>query len=370
MKIFLSYRRTDSEYLAGVIAEYLRERLPTIDVFFDRIALAPGTDFVDEIERQLAESDVLVAIIGPDWESGGRLHAERDFVRLELTTAQARGVRIIPVLHSRSEPPSGDGLPGSLAFVATTNALHFRGYPSLPGDLALLQQAIVEPSPELVELRNLVWLHYERGEYREAVTSAENIWLEHGHQPNAAVADCCRIAALSLFILKDLEKRPVWYARAISSGVLSGSRNVVATSLLPTFFQLSAEGLHAEARSVLEAIEQLIDPTRFDGPMMRRMIHQKRGWSLARSGLFDAAIAEYDIAIEAAGENDPRGRWLSVGGRANCYFYLGDISRAQASTKDVLEAASANGWRELERAASQSLERMTLGGRPVDYEVT
>ena len=66
--------------------------------------ISAGQDFVFELQRQVAECDVLLAVIGNRWldvadaEGKRRLDNPDDFVRIEIAIALLLGKRIIPVL--------------------------------------------------------------------------------------------------------------------------------------------------------------------------------------------------------------------------------------------------------------------------------
>jgi len=110
--IFLSYRRDDSSGYAGRLFDNLAERFGRERVFMDIETLEPGMDFVAGIDRAIESCGAVIAMIGPSWikaqdsEGRRRLDDPHDFIRLEITTALNRGVRVIPVLvHNASMPP-------------------------------------------------------------------------------------------------------------------------------------------------------------------------------------------------------------------------------------------------------------------------
>ena len=110
--IFLSYRRDDSSGYAGRLFDNLAERFGRERVFMDIETLEPGMDFVAGIDRAIESCGAVIALIGPNWikaqdsEGRRRLDNPHDFIRLEITTALTRGVRVIPVLvHNASMPP-------------------------------------------------------------------------------------------------------------------------------------------------------------------------------------------------------------------------------------------------------------------------
>ena len=111
------------------------------------VNIEPGVDFAEEISRALTACQVVVAVVGPAWltatdESGRRrLDDPDDFVRLEIETALAYGVRVIPVLAHGAVMPGRDDLPESLAGLAHRNALFIR-HESFRSDVGQLVAAI------------------------------------------------------------------------------------------------------------------------------------------------------------------------------------------------------------------------------------
>ena len=109
--IFLSYRRDDSSGYAGRLFDNLAERFGRERVFMDIETLEPGMDFVAGIDRAIDSCGAVIALIGPNWisaqdgEGRRRLDDPHDFIRLEITSALKRNVRVIPVLvHNASMP--------------------------------------------------------------------------------------------------------------------------------------------------------------------------------------------------------------------------------------------------------------------------
>ena len=117
--IFLNYRREDTEGYARLIQKSLEERFPGC-VFRDVSGIAPGANFVREIERKLETCHVLLVLIGKDWltvknaQGVRRLDDARDFVRLEIATGLRRGVPVIPVLVEGARMPEEGDLPDDL----------------------------------------------------------------------------------------------------------------------------------------------------------------------------------------------------------------------------------------------------------------
>src|SRR5262249_43943307 len=127
-KVFISYRRDDSSGYAQTIYRELVQHFSKDQVFMDVATMEPGMDFVRAIEKAVGECDVLVALIGKRWaggEPGGtsRFHSEKDYVRLEVSTALARDIRVIPVLVDGMTMPNEDSLPTPVQPITRRNAI-------------------------------------------------------------------------------------------------------------------------------------------------------------------------------------------------------------------------------------------------------
>ena len=120
LKVFLSYRRDDSRYLAERIYDRLIAWAGKGSVFKDVDSIPLGADFRLVLERALMEADAFLAVIGPNWinaqdEHGRRrLDAEDDYVRLEIETALKRRLPMIPLLMEGARMPLRGELPSSL----------------------------------------------------------------------------------------------------------------------------------------------------------------------------------------------------------------------------------------------------------------
>lgn len=131
-KIFVSYRRNDSAYVASVICEKLEQRFGSGSVFYDIDSIPLGTDFRDCISNSVGECDVLLEIIGDHWldaadEKGNRrLEDPADFVRLELESALQRNIPVVPILVGEADMPPAAALPSSLHSLTFRNAAEVR----------------------------------------------------------------------------------------------------------------------------------------------------------------------------------------------------------------------------------------------------
>jgi hypothetical protein len=128
-KIFISYRRADSEGYVGRLYDQLTRHFDSSEIFLDVGTIKPGADFVTEIEKFVGGCEALIAVIGPQWvtacdKAGARrLDDPHDFVRLEIATALRNNALVIPVLVEGATMPSLAHLPLDLAGLARRNAL-------------------------------------------------------------------------------------------------------------------------------------------------------------------------------------------------------------------------------------------------------
>jgi DNA polymerase len=128
-RIFINYRRQDTEGYVGRLYDKLTQRFKPEDVFMDVDNIKPGEDFVVALEKAVAACDVCIAVIGPHWltaadETGNRrLDAWNDFVRIEIASALKLNKVVIPVLVGRARMPSPADLPEDIQALARRNAV-------------------------------------------------------------------------------------------------------------------------------------------------------------------------------------------------------------------------------------------------------
>lgn len=122
--IFISYRRDDTQGWVGHLAQRLKESFPQAQVFHDITTIRPGEDFTVAIDRALSSCRVLLALIGPRWlsaespEGQRRIDDPADFVRIEIATALARPILVVPVLLGGAAMPKAVNLPEALQMLA------------------------------------------------------------------------------------------------------------------------------------------------------------------------------------------------------------------------------------------------------------
>jgi hypothetical protein len=126
-RIAISYRRTDTDAIAGRIKDRLVDHYGPESVFMDIDNVPFGVDFREHVKQALLENDAVVAIIGPKWlghtKSGQfRIQDETDLVRIEIETALRRGIPVVPVLVDGASMPTPGELPEGLKDLAFRNA--------------------------------------------------------------------------------------------------------------------------------------------------------------------------------------------------------------------------------------------------------
>ncbi len=132
-KIFISYRRDDSQHQADRLHAALSRKIPKRNIFIDVDNIPVGVNFVQHLDQQVAQCDVLLALIGPDWlearnpETGARrLDDPKDFVRIEIASALKRGIPVAPILLDGAPFPPEHTLPDDLKALALRNGVEVR----------------------------------------------------------------------------------------------------------------------------------------------------------------------------------------------------------------------------------------------------
>lgn len=120
-RIFISYRRDDTEHAVRGLAEDLRRHFAHEQVFQDIASIDPGADFEEALQQGLNMCAAVLVVIGPTWvtvaDKNGRrrLDIPGDWVTHEVAESLRRsGVRVFPVLVGDADMPSAEELPESL----------------------------------------------------------------------------------------------------------------------------------------------------------------------------------------------------------------------------------------------------------------
>ena len=150
-KIFINYRRGDDPGNSGRLFDHLQKAFQPEQLFMDVDSIAPGLDFVQVLGEQVANCDVLLAVIGKGWieardtTGARRLDYPEDFVRIEIASALNQGKRVIPVLMGDTPMPRADELPEAIRPLARRHAVrltHERFRTDAQSLVKALQQAL------------------------------------------------------------------------------------------------------------------------------------------------------------------------------------------------------------------------------------
>jgi|SRR6185312_4344955 len=121
--IFISYRRSDVSGYAHALYAQLTQRFGADQVFMDIDSLEPGTDFVEVIEKALDSASVVLVLIGRRWYQPERLQDPMDFVRLEISMALERRMRVIPLCFESTPMPKPEELPEAIRAITRRQAV-------------------------------------------------------------------------------------------------------------------------------------------------------------------------------------------------------------------------------------------------------
>lgn len=138
LRIFLSYRRDDSQGFAGRIYDRLAIRFGPQAVFRDINDIEPGRPWAEAIDEALASCDVFVLLIGRAWlnatddEGHRRIDDPEDRHRREIETAVNRGVRTFVALMENAPMPDKDQLPRQPAGQQVSGGQTPKGLQELP----------------------------------------------------------------------------------------------------------------------------------------------------------------------------------------------------------------------------------------------
>ncbi len=118
--IFISYRKDDSKWNTQLLYDRLTKYFPEKFLFKDFNTIKAGEDYRASINKALSKCHILLVIIGKSWlhakdeNDADRLQNPQDLVRVEIATALARNIRVIPVLFDNITIPAQILLPEDL----------------------------------------------------------------------------------------------------------------------------------------------------------------------------------------------------------------------------------------------------------------
>lgn len=135
MRVFLSYRREDTEISTGFLAEHFQSLLGADCVFHDIQSILAGANFHERIVEEIQATDAVLVVIGDKWltvsddKGNRRLNDPQDYVRLEIKTAFQKNRIVVPLLMPRAVMPAGELLPKDLRPFANCQAIELGATP-------------------------------------------------------------------------------------------------------------------------------------------------------------------------------------------------------------------------------------------------
>jgi hypothetical protein len=140
-KIFISYRRDDSNDSTGRIFDRLKTRYGINQLVRDVDSIPTGIDFREYLANEVNRCQVLLAVIGRHWvdvkDAKGmrRLDDPKDLVRIEIETALQRNIPIVPVIVGGAQFPDEKVLPPSIKGLVNRNGVFVRPDPDFHQDV-------------------------------------------------------------------------------------------------------------------------------------------------------------------------------------------------------------------------------------------
>jgi len=157
MKLFINYRRDETDDFVARLVERLSNEFGKENIFKDVDSILPGQDWKPALERSVKSCDVVLAIIGRQWTTctdnfgQPRLFSEQDWVRYELEQAHGSGRIVMPILVKGAPRPEHSKLPPSLQWIHDKQFTEIRGerffdddVVRLVKDLQVLREQIAE----------------------------------------------------------------------------------------------------------------------------------------------------------------------------------------------------------------------------------
>lgn len=350
-KIFISYRRLDSDVFAGRVRDRIAGRFGEDSVFIDVDNIPFGKDFRVHIQEALAEADAVLIIVGPRWlgatkANQNRIMDDNDAVRIELETALSKGIPTIPLLVGQTKMPKQEQLPESLKSIAFVNAAPIdtgrdfhrdldrvidtidiirRRSKDAAGIASLSSGAATEtklnngeePHPRIVSEANRRAEEEERGRYQPL-------------EPRAARLTLRRTAVIgSLIAAMTIGAIGVWTViTSDSQSVPSPTPNSPVSGP-----QVKQEWCSSNNKSIDERISgctAVIQSGEWSGIALAMLLNV-RGEAYSEKKDYDRAIADYDQAIDHVKHAD------FYRNRGNAYDLKQDYDRAIADYDQAIQ---------------------------------
>ncbi len=148
-RVFISYRRGDTNGEAHAIRERLRQRYGSDQIFMDADSIPLGRSFDEWINSELDSTALMLVLIGRRWMGRGktrRICSPEDWVGREISVALDRDIPIIPILIEGAPLPSSSDLPEQLQPLITKQAMALDNS-SFEFDMRRLEDAVTTYFP-------------------------------------------------------------------------------------------------------------------------------------------------------------------------------------------------------------------------------
>jgi hypothetical protein len=163
-KIFINYRRVESRKDAQLLKAELDKEFGDKHEFLDVRGIEGGENWLQTLERQVADSAAMVVLIGNDWidhkdEHGNRrLDNPNDKVRFEISQALLRNLPIIPIpVTLDSAPmPKATQLPDNLWYLTLKQSMPLRSE-SVATDAEAIAKQLKALMAKLEQRRAPIW---------------------------------------------------------------------------------------------------------------------------------------------------------------------------------------------------------------------
>jgi tetratricopeptide (TPR) repeat protein len=154
--IFISYRHVDTD-TTFLLQYWLKEHFGQGLIFWDKQDISPGAEWATVLSERVRSSNALIAFIGPGWiRERRRLKAADDWVRVEIATALAGKIPVVPVLGSQvtTAELSAEHLPKDLRQLTARQYLSMADMTFHPRLMAALESVV--PKGEAVDFASLL----------------------------------------------------------------------------------------------------------------------------------------------------------------------------------------------------------------------
>lgn len=215
--IFISYRRSDSAAMCDRIYTALVQHFGKDAIFKDIDNIPLGVNFGDYIRTVLAQSAVVLVVIGRTWldvtDAAGhrRLDDPGDFVRLEIEVALARHIPVIPLLVDGAPMPNAERLPESLRGLLIQNGWEVHYDPYFETDI----RRVIAGCDRLVRARQGEFAHPQEAAQHEALATLHASPITPTYAPSDAVAASVSYSDPALVVARPKKSPVPWPWRRV-----------------------------------------------------------------------------------------------------------------------------------------------------------